>query len=553
MAGGHFSKNLLAEFLSIFREPNIMKPIAENSTYLWHTLSVEDVCTHLRSNPHGLTGSEATRRLSQYGPNELQVAAPISPWTVFFSQFKNVLIIILLVGTMLSAILGHTTEAVAIGVIVLLATLLGFAQEYRAERAIEALREMAAPTAAAVRDGRESEVPARELVPGDVILLEAGDRVPADLRLLEAVNLQCDEASLTGESVPVEKQTSTLSKPDLAVGDRSNLAYAGAIVTYGRGRGMVIETGMQTEFGKVAQMLQSVETDRTPLQVNLDKVGKVLAMIALAIVAIIVILGLVRGQPLLEMFIFGIALAVAAVPEALPAVVTISLAIGVQHMVRRNALVRRLPAVETLGSTSVICTDKTGTLTKGEMTVRKICTESQMVEVSGSGYEPTGQFQIEGSVIEPSEGLRLLLQAAMLASDAQLIHDASEGRWQITGDPTEGALVTVATKAGLEKAALEAQHPRKHEIPFSSEKKRMTTLHAMPSGMVAYSKGAPEVILDACTQESTAFGVIPLDRTRKDAILETAQQMADQALRVIAVAYKPDALNEDAEQRMVFL
>ena len=530
-----------------------MKPLVSNSTQTWHTLSVQDVFTHLESNPHGLSGAEATRRLTQYGPNELQAAVPVSPWAVFFGQFKNVLIIILLVATVLSAFLGHIMEAVAIGSIVLLATLLGFVQEYRAERAIEALRRMAAPTAATVRDGRESEIPARELVPGDVVLLQTGDRVPADLRLLEAVNLQCDEAALTGESIPVEKQTTSLSEADLAIGDRSNLAYAGTIVTYGRGRGMVVETGIKTEFGKVAQMLQTVETSRTPLQENLDKVGRALAMIALAVVAIIVALGVVRGQPFLEMFLFGIALAVAAVPEALPAVVTISLAIGVKHMARRNALVRSLPAVETLGSTSVICTDKTGTLTKGEMTVRKICLDYQMVEVSGSGYEPTGRFHVEDSVIEPTEGMRLLLQAAVLSSDAQLIHDASEGRWQITGDPTEAALVVAAAKAGLEKAALEAQYPRVHEIPFSSEKKRMTTIHATSNGRIAYSKGAPEIILEACAHEIADSGESPLDSNRKEAILAMAQQMADQALRVLAVAYKPDAIKEDAEQRMMFL
>jgi Ca2+-transporting ATPase len=534
-------------------EPVALKPLVSNSTQTWHTLSVQDVFTHLESNPHGLSGAEATNRVAQYGPNELQAAEPTSPWAILAAQFKNVLIIILLVGIALSAFLGHGTEAVAIAVIVLLAVLLGFVQEYRAERALEALSRMAAPTAIVLRDGRESVIPARELIPGDVVLLHTGDRVPADLRLLEAVNLQCDEAALTGESVPVEKQTTPLNDPNLSVGDRFNLAYAGTIVTYGRGRGMVVVTGMQTEFGKVARMLQAVEVRRTPLQENLDKVGKALAMISLAVVAVIVALGVVRGQPFLEMLIFGIALAVAAVPEALPAVVTISLAIGVQHMARRNALVRRLPAVETLGSTSVICTDKTGTLTKGEMTVRKIYSGSQMVEVSGAGYEPSGRFKSEGSFTEPSDELQLLLQAAVLASDAQLIHDASEGRWKINGDPTEGALVVAAAKAGLEKAALEALYPRVQEIPFTSEKKRMTTVHGLTKGQVAYSKGAPEIILEACTQEIANSGESPLDSNRKEAILAMAQQMADQALRVLAVAYKPDAIKEDAEQRMIFL
>ena len=530
-----------------------LKPLADKSTQMWHALSVEDVGARLESTPHGLAASEATRRLAQYGLNEVQAAAPISLWAILAEQFKNVLIIILLIGTAISAFLGHGTEAIAIAVIVLLAVLLGFVQEYRADRAIDALRRMAAPTATVLRDGREGEIAASELVPGDVVLLHTGDRVPADVRLIEAVNLQCDEAALTGESIPVEKQTAPLADFNLALGDRSSMAYAGTIVTYGRGRGYVVATGMQTEFGKVAKMLQTVEVGRTPLQENLDKVGRALAKAALAIVAIIVVLGIVRGQPFLEMLIFGIALAVAAVPEALPAVVTISLAIGVQHMVRRNALVRRLPAVETLGSTSVICTDKTGTLTKGEMTVRKICLDDQMVEVSGAGYEPSGQFSVDGSVIDPSDGLRLLLQAATLASDAKLTHDALEGRWKITGDPTEGALVVAAAKAGLDKAALEEQYPRVYEIPFTSEKKRMSTLHATSNGGVAYCKGAPEVILDACTQESAGSGESPLDTSRRESILAMARQMADQALRVLAVAYKPDASKDDAEQSMIFL
>jgi P-type Ca2+ transporter type 2C len=530
-----------------------MKPFDKNSTQPWHTLSVEDVIARLGSNLHGLADSEATRRLSKYGLNELKAAAPVSRWAILAAQFKNVLIIILLMGAALSAFLGHGTEAVAISVMVLLAVLLGFVQEYRAERALEALSRMAAPNASILRDGRELVIPASKLVPGDLVLLRTGDRVPADLRLFETVNLQCDEAALTGESVPVEKQTARLEDPNLSVGDRSNLAYAGTMITYGRGRGMAVVTGMGTEFGKVAQMLQSVEVGRTPLQENLDKVGKSLAMISLAVVAVIVALGVLRGQPFLEMLIFGIALAVAAVPEALPAVVTISLAIGVQHMARRNALVRRLPAVETLGSTSVICTDKTGTLTRGEMTVRNIFLDGRMVEVSGAGYEPSGRFTSEGSAAEPSDGLRLLLQAGALSSDAQLIEDVSARRWKIIGDPTEGALVVAAAKAGLDKTALESEYPRVHEIPFTSESKRMTTLHASSKGQVAYSKGAPEVILESSTQELTASGLIALDGTRINAILTMAQHMADQALRVLAVAYKPDAVKEDAEQETIFL
>ena len=530
-----------------------MKPVANESGKAWHTLSIEETGDCLCCTPHGLTDVEAKRRLAECGLNELQAAPPVSPWTILAEQFKNVLVIILLIGTAISGVLGHGTEAIAIAVIVLLAVLLGFVQEYRAERAIEALRRMAAPSATALRDGREGEIPACDLVPGDVVLLNAGNRVPADLRLIEAVNLKCDEAALTGESIPVEKHTAPLADVNLALGDRSGMAYAGTIVTYGRGRGFVVATGMQTEFGKVAKMLQTVEVGRTPLQQNLDKVGKTLAKVALSVVAVIVLLGIVRGQPLLEMLIFGIALAVAAVPEALPAVVTISLAIGVQHMVRRNALVRRLPAVETLGSTSVICTDKTGTLTKGEMTVRKIWQGDRVVEVSGAGYEPSGRFTVDGTATDPSRGLGLILQAATLASDAKLTHDASENRWKINGDPTEGALVVTAAKAGLDKAALEKQYPRIHEIPFTSERKRMTTLHADSNGMVAYSKGAPEIVLEACTQAWEDSGPKPLDTRRRKDVLTAAQHLADQALRVLAVAYKPGASKDEAEQNMVFL
>lgn len=520
---------------------------------LWHTLSIETVCSHLTSTPAGLTHAEAVRRLAAYGPNELQAAQRISPWALLFEQFKNVLIIILLIATVLSAFLGHGIEALAIAVIVLFAVLLGFVQEYRAERAIEALREMAAPTATVLRDGQETEIPARDLAPGDVVLIQAGNKIPADVRLLEAINLQIEEAALTGESVPVEKHTAPLSNLELALGDRKNLAYAGTAATYGRGRAMVVATGMQTEFGKIAQMLQTVETNRTPLQENLDRVGHTLAKAAFAIVAVIVVLGLFRGQPFIEMLIFGIALAVAAVPEALPAVVTISLAIGVQRMVKRHALMRRLPAVETLGSTSVICSDKTGTLTKDEMTIRKIFVAGQMIEVSGAGYEPHGQFSCAGAACEPSGELQRLLQAAVLASDAYIVRSEADDRWQVKGDPTEGAFVVAAAKAGLKKNDLDAQFPRVNEIPFTSETKRMTTLHSSPDGTVAYSKGAPEIILDSCARQSAEDREIPLDAVGRESILETARQMARDALRVLAVAAKANATLENAEHKMTFL
>ncbi|MEX2287558.1 MAG: cation-translocating P-type ATPase [Planctomycetaceae bacterium] len=519
----------------------------------WHTLSAVDVCAQLQSTPTGLTGAEAARRLDEYGPNELQAARRISPWTILFEQFKNVLIVILLAATALSAFLGHGVEAVAIAVIVLFAVLLGFVQEYRAERAIEALRQMAAPTATVLRDGEENEVPTRDLVPGDVVVLRAGSRIPGDARLIEAVNLQIQEAALTGESVAVEKHVAPLSNPDLALGDRKNMAYAGTAATYGRGRGLVVATGMKTEFGKIAQMLQTVEAGKTPLQENLDKLGHTLARAAFVVVAIIVALGLFRGEPFIEMLVFGIALAVAVVPEALPAVVTISLAIGVQRLVKRHALMRRLPAVETLGSTSVICSDKTGTLTKDEMTARRLYVAGQRLDVSGAGYEPHGQFSYDGVTVELSSPFKQLLRAGALASDAHIVHDEADSRWHVKGDPTEGALVVAAAKSGMKKADLDAQFPRVNEIPFASETKRMTTLHSVAEDVVAFAKGAPEIILDSCEQQSTADGETRLDAASRKVLVEAVRHMASEGLRVLAVAAKANATLENAERDMTLL
>ncbi|MBP1752488.1 MAG: ATPase, P-type (transporting), superfamily, subfamily [Geobacteraceae bacterium] len=520
----------------------------------WHTYDTDEVVRQLETNAStGLTAVESVRRLAVYGPNELQAATPVSKWSILLEQFRNILILILLIAAAVSAFLGHDTEAIVIVVIMLFTVLLGFMQEYRAERALDALHRMAAPVALVVRNGEQTLIPARDLVPGDLVILQTGNRVPADVRLIECVNLRLDEAALTGESFPVEKQTGALDCPDMAVSDRGNMAHAGTAVSYGRGRGIVVATGMQTEFGKIARMLEAVEVCRTPLQKNLDRVGRILAWSALAVVALIVVLGLLRGQPLLEMFIFGIALAVAVVPEALPAVVTISLAIGVQRMVRRNALIRRLPAVETLGSTSVICSDKTGTLTKDEMTVRRIYVAGEMWRVSGEGYDPHGTFDRGSDSVPPSEPLKLLLRAAALASDAHVARDEKAGRWCVKGDPTEGALVVAATKAGMDKIALDEQYPRFSEIPFSSETKRMTTLHVSSSGTVAYAKGAPEAILASCTHRMTGTDCIALDSAAGEAILDVARQMANDALRVLAIASKDEARIETAEKEMTFL
>jgi Ca2+-transporting ATPase len=529
------------------------KQIDDSLGSAWFTLSVEECFKLLDSTPNGLADADAARRLGKYGPNELEKLAHISPWTILLEQFKNILIIILLLATALSAFLGHGVEAIAITVIVLFAVVLGFWQEYRAERAIEALREMAAPTAVVVREGRERTVPARELVPGDVILPATGDKVPADARLVVAVNLKTIEAALTGESSSVAKHTRPLEDEQLPIGDRRNMAYAGTAITYGRGRAIVVATGMKTEFGKIARMLESVETVKTPLQGNLDRVGRILAHAAFAVVLVIVALGILRGQPFIDMLIFGVALAVAVVPEALPAVVTISLALGVKRMVKRNALVRRLPAVETLGSTSIICSDKTGTLTKDEMTARRLFVSGRMLEISGTGYEPSGSFSINGSGFEPNEPLSLLLRAAALASDARLERSDGSDKWEVKGDPTEGALVVAAAKAGLKKSELDIQFPRVEEIPFTAETKRMTTLHQTPDGIVAYTKGAPEVIVQSCARQLTERGEGPFEEASKAEVLEVARSMAGDALRVLAVAYKRDAVSNDAENGMTLL
>ena len=523
---------------------------------VWHSLSVEDALARLGAGPGGLASNDAAQRLVAHGPNELQATNRTSAWRTFAAQFENVLILILLAATTVSGFLGHTLEAVVITVIVLFAVLLGFIQEHRAGRALEALREMAAPVARVLRDGLETVVPARDLVPGDVVVLRTGDRIPADARVLQAVNLSIDEAALTGESAPVDKTADPLADERLPVGDRRNMTYAGTSVARGRGQVLVVGTGMSTEFGRIAQMVETVEAGRTPLQVNLDRLGATLGKAALAIVAVVVVVGLARGLPVIDMLLFGIALAVAAVPEALPAVVTISLAIGLRRMVKRNALVRRLPIVETLGSTSVICSDKTGTLTRNEMTVRQLFVDGQLLELTGAGYEPTGEVLHEGRSVQPSPGLRELLRACVLASDAQLV--SRDGRWRIDGDPTEGALVVAASKVGFTAAELNAQEPRVGEIPFSSERRRMTTLHATnpgagPAGSAAYSKGAAEDVLASCTSQLRSSEDRPLEESDREAIRAMERRMAAEGLRVLAIARRRGASLADAEQQMTLL
>ncbi len=518
-----------------------------------HRTPVGDLYAALASSAAGLTTAEATARFAATGPNELQVLARHSAWTTLAAQFRNVLVVILLVATLLSALLGHTLEAVAIAVIVLFAVLLGFVQEHRAERSLEALREMAAPVAHVLRDGAERAIPAREVVPGDVIFLRAGDRVAADARITHAINLTIDEAALTGESAGVDKHHDILDVPELAVGDRANIAHAGTLVTRGRGQALVVATGMSTEFGRISRLVQTTASGRTPLQENLERLGATLGKVALLVVATIVGLGMLRGEPGLEMLVFGIALAVAVVPEALPAVVTISLAIGVRRMVKRHALVRRLPVVETLGSTSVVCSDKTGTLTRNEMTVRRLVTVDGEVEVTGGGYDPAGVFLVDGVEVPPSPAVLDLLEAALLSSDAHVVRDAS-GRWYIEGDPTEGALVVAAEKAGIDQGRANQALPRRHEIAFTSERRRMTTLHADATGTLrSFSKGALDAILPDCARVRGSGGTHPLLSQHADSVRRAEHAMAAAGLRVLAVATHPSCTVDGAERDMTFL
>ncbi len=526
---------------------------AKNSTANpWHTQSYKDAAASLRSDTvTGLSEEEAKSRLTLYGENKLAAVSKSSPLALFFEQFKNTLIIILIVATILSGILGHVVEAATIGIIIMFAVMLGFVQEFRAERALEALRDMAAPLASVIRGGIEKRIAASELVPGDIILLSPGDRVPADARLIETVNLKVDEAVLTGESLPSTKNCEHVAPADATPGDMFNMAFSGTTVTYGRGKGVVTSTGMATEFGLIAGMLQQTGRVDTPLQKNLDRVGRILARVSFILVGIVVAIGLFHNQPLLDMLIFGIALAVAVVPEALPAVVTISLAIGVQRMVKRHALVRYLPAVETLGCTSIICSDKTGTLTKNEMTVRRILSADMVIDVTGSGYDPSGEFIHDGERIAPGDDLLMLLRGAALCCDAHF--SERDGSRELNGDPTEGAIVTAAEKAGMSPAYLAGKYPRVAEIPFTTESRRMTTLHKFQGGSIAFIKGAAEELLSVSEFLHKSSGPAGLTSGMKEEIMNHVRAFGKDALRVIAVAYRETADLSGAAEGLVFL
>ena len=550
----------------------------------WHANSVDETVSSLNTDlEKGLSAKEAANRLQQNGPNELAERPRPGLFRMFMDQFDNFLIIILIAAAIISLILGELEEAGAIMAIVILNAVLGVIQERRAEEALAALKKMAAPEARVLRDGHRVTIPARELVPGDVVFLEAGNYVPADLRLVESPNLRVDEASLTGESVAVSKRAEVILPEDAALGDRINNAFMGTTVTYGRGKAIVTDTGMETQIGIIAELIQSYQEEPTPLQRRLDQLGRWLGWGSLAICGLVFLVALVRDTNLgvifqngigaylgqytdivVHLFLTAVSLAIAAVPEGLPAVVTICLALGMREMVHRNALIRRLPAVETLGSATAICSDKTGTLTQNEMTAVRLYVANLRLDVSGEGYQPLGEFDNYGDPIDPRDysDMMALLTGALLCSDAQLEKDGDSHR--MVGDPTEGALVVAAAKAGLWRQDVEVKMPRVAEIPFDSDRKRMTTIHKMderaglagnPSdGYVAYVKGAPDVILDRCHSILEEGNDLQLTPARRQHIDNVNRDLGQAALRVLAVAYRrlpevPDDLDPETWEK----
>ena len=553
---------------------------------LWHNRTAEAAIKALETDAAaGLSTVEAKSRLAQYGFNELTERPRPGFWQLLAGQFKNFVVIILLVSAVLSFLLGEMVEASAIMAIVVLNAVLGVIQESKAEEALAALKKMSAPEAQVLRGGHRVAVPARELVPGDIVFLEAGNYIPADLRLIESVNLKIDEASLTGESVPVEKRAATTLPEDAPLGDRVNSAFMGTTVTYGRGAGVVAETGMQTQIGLIAEMIQSYEEEDTPLQRRLDQLGRWLGWGSLIICGIVFVEALLQDtdlsviasqgmisylaqaqEQIVELFIVAVSLAIAAVPEGLPAVVTICLALGMREMVRRNALIRRLPAVETLGSATVICSDKTGTLTQNEMMAVRLYVAEWRLDVSGEGYQPVGKFDNYGAPADPRDNAEImtLLTGSLLCSDARLEPlDAEEDgkRYRMVGDPTEGALVVVAAKAGLWRDEVEKRQPRVAEIPFDSDRKRMSTIHRIDDGSayIAYVKGAPDVLLPLCGAILEEGAEAELTPGRRNHIENVVRDLGQDGLRVLAVAQhsldqlpdQPDA--SEIEKELVLL
>jgi Ca2+-transporting ATPase len=528
----------------------------------------------------GLTSQEAQERLKKYGLNELVAEKRRTALRMFLGQFKDIFILLLIAATIFSGIIGYYeylsgqseqvleafADVIIIGAIVIMVAITGFVQEYRAEKALDAMKKLTAPKAHVIRDGKDVIIPAREIVPGDILVLESGDQIAADARVLEAVELKTIEAVLTGESTPVNKDVSTVSE-ETPISERRNTLFTATHVVYGRGKALVTSTGMSTEFGKIAEMVQATVAEETPLQRKLDKFASKIAKVVIGVVVVIFALEafevLTQGfllENIIEAFISAIALAISAVPEGLPAIVTVALALGAREFARRHALVRRLSSAESLGAVTVICSDKTGTITKGEMTVREIYVDGKLVEVTGVGYEPRGEFKVSGKTVTLGEDEKLLLKIGALCNNAQLRKKENENAWEIFGDPTEGALIVTATKAGLSREMLEEEYSRIREVPFTSERKRMSTLHKNPQNEVfAYIKGAPEMILERCTHILENGKEAKLTQEKKINVLKVNEQLASNALRVLAMAYKrlPSTLeqlaDETIEKELVFV
>ncbi|MBW2968484.1 calcium-translocating P-type ATPase, SERCA-type [Candidatus Woesearchaeota archaeon] len=518
--------------------------------------TLKDLYTAYSTTAEGLSLEEAARRLQKYGRNELAEEKGEPWWKLLLGQFNSPVIWVLLGAVIVSAFIGFTShgheaaeakiDALMIAIILILNAIIGFYQEYKAEQAIEALKKMAGLKATVIRNGKQTKIDAAELVPGDVIILETGEKIPADSRLIEAINLETQEAALTGESNPVTKEAGDLSN-NRTIGDRTNMVHSSTIITRGHGKALVVGTGMQTEIGKIAHMIQTTKTEQTPLQKQLSGLGKWLGILTILVCAIVFAAGMLMHEgTALELFITAVALAVAAIPEGLPAVVTISLSLGVKRMVKRNALMRHLPSVETLGCTTVICSDKTGTLTHNQMTVKRLFVSGRDIEVAGSGYNPEGKIGADNKSVE------MLLRIGAQNNDAKLDRE----KWTCMGDPTEGCLITAALKAGLDKTKLDRENPRVDELPFDSERKMMTTVHKAGSKRVAYVKGAPDMLLSNCTKIWIDGKVRKLAAGDKKKIMSQNEAYAKKALRVLGFAYKDlpaNAAKKGYEKDLIFV
>ena len=528
----------------------------------WYMQGKDDVLDELDSDlEDGLSKDEAENRLEEYGYNKLKEEKKRTLLSRILAQFADFLVLILIAAAIISVFVGESTDAIVIIAIVVLNAFLGVYQEGKAEKSLEALKKMSSPDAKVVRDGKTVTVKANTLVPGDIVLLDAGDIIPADVRFIESSNLKVEEASLTGESVPVDKSSEESFHEEVSLGDRKNMGYMSTVVTYGRAKGLVVGTGHDTEIGKIATAIQTTDTETTPLQKQLNELGKMLGIATIIICIIVFGIGVFQGEGVLEMLMVAISLAVAAIPEGLPAIVTIVLALGMNRMVKRHAIVKKLLAVETLGSTSVICSDKTGTLTQNEMTVVKMYTDEEVIDVTGSGYAPEGEFKQDGKNVEIHSipDLETLLSIATLANDAEI--EENEDGYKVVGDPTEGALTTLGAKAGMGRKELNKNYPRVEEIPFDSKRKMMTTFHEnfLPEKVVSFTKGAPDIIIDRCQDISIKGRRINFDSELKEKVLEVNSKFSKDALRVLAFAYKeypslPSKINkEKVETDMTFV